>query len=69
MNAAGEGFVRQRPWIWLVALFGLLILGWGVFFKLALDNPAQEVELGESLPMPDATADATLPEAHATNGD
>ncbi len=68
MTADEKSFFGQRPWIWLVALFSLLILGWSMFFKIAYENPPQEVELGESLPMPEVSADSTAqtPQAMTT---
>jgi len=41
---------RERPWIWVVIAFIVLILSWVVLFNLALKRPVIRVEPGEPLP-------------------
>ena len=42
--------LRERPWIWVVIAFIVLILSWIVLFNLALKQPVLRVEPGEPLP-------------------
>lgn len=43
-------FVRERPWLWVVVGFIVLILSWVVLYNVALKKPVLHVEPGESLP-------------------
>lgn len=38
-------FLRERPWIWVVALFLCLITAWTFFFRIALRNQPERVPL------------------------
>lgn len=41
---------RERPWLWVVIAFIVLILSWVVLYNLALKQPVLHVKPGESLP-------------------
>jgi len=43
-------FVRERPWLWVVVGFIVLILAWVVLYNLALKQPVLHVKPGEELP-------------------
>jgi di/tricarboxylate transporter len=55
-------FIRERPWLWFVALFSVLVLAWVFFLNFAMEHQPEEVELGESRPVKpvDTSADATV---------
>ncbi|NLT70763.1 MAG: hypothetical protein GXX91_08715 [Verrucomicrobiaceae bacterium] len=38
-------FLRNRPWLWIVFAFALLIAGWIVLLKIAADHRPATVEL------------------------
>ncbi len=38
-------FLRQRPWIWIVLAFLVLIAAWAVLLKIATEHRPASVEL------------------------
>lgn len=38
-------FVRDRPWIWIVFAFIVLIGSWVVLFKVAIENGPETIEI------------------------
>ena len=44
------GWIRQRPWIWVIVAFVILILSWVVLYELALKAKVIRIEPGEPLP-------------------
>lgn len=43
-------FLRERPWLWIVLAFLLLIAGWTVLLKIAAENQPATVELKTNAP-------------------
>lgn len=40
-----KNFFQKYPWVWLLFLFGLLLIGWVVLIVIARSNPPQFVPL------------------------
>ncbi len=38
-------WIRDRPWIWIVLVFVLLIAAWTVLIKVALNNQPEVIQL------------------------
>lgn len=38
-------WIRDRPWIWVVVVFVLLIAAWSVLIKVARENQPEVIEL------------------------
>ncbi len=38
-------FIRQRPWLWIVVGFTVLITAWIIFMTIAIRNQPEEVPL------------------------
>lgn len=36
-------WIRDRPWIWIVLVFVLLIAAWSVLIKVAMENQPEQV--------------------------
>ena len=39
------GFFAKRPWLWVVAAFGIMFSAWAVMFTLAFKNIPENVPL------------------------
>ncbi|WP_395736735.1 hypothetical protein [Prosthecobacter sp.] len=44
-NADSPGFFGQRPWLWVVFAFVVLISAWSALFYIALNNQPEAVPL------------------------
>ncbi len=38
-------FLRERPWIWIVVAFLVLITGWSFLITIAVQNTPETIEL------------------------
>lgn len=43
MSASEPGFLRKRPWLFVVAAFVLLITAWTILITIAVKNRPDEV--------------------------
>ena len=41
-------WVRDRPWIWIVVVFVLLIAAWTVLIKVASENQPEQIEVQQT---------------------